>query len=192
MSSKPKLVSLLLIAKASVQSRGGAGAPLSPAAAADLRLRLVLHEALPQHGKQNPGAPSAILSLRKTGSVWERVWATAGNFNRKDHSGRVDAATLEDDGLELEVTLNVRGDPWVPGGWLVVKVELDRQEDSSLLGTYHGTWRDTGIWGLATARILPPSKTYAEPVKPTGHPRLLFRAGDRSIRFDGEKILFEE
>jgi hypothetical protein len=42
------------------------------------RVRLVLHEALPRGEKQEPGEPSVIMGLRRTGEVW----ATVGNYNR--------------------------------------------------------------------------------------------------------------
>jgi len=175
-----KTTTVLLLVAVVVAAAGSASAAVpAPTDGEDsLRIRLVLQEALPRGDTQEPNEPSIIVGLQRTGDVWERVWATAGNYNRHEHTGRVNAAQVSDKAIELELALTLKGDPWVSGGPLQVAVDLDRKPDGSCVGTYRGTKGEIPIEGNAWAAVLPRPVQYTAAVQGDEHPRLLFRAGD--------------
>jgi len=176
MRSRPLVVCLFLAALSLMTGVALAAEQAPPRDQDVLRIRLVLHEALPRGDRQEPGEPSVIMGLKRTGDTWERIWATAGNYNRNEHVGRVDRGDVSAAAVQLDVILNLKGDPWVPGGPFHARIELEKQPDGSLLGTYRGTTRGIPIKGKARGTVLPTPRQYADPAGPTEHPRLLFRA----------------
>lgn len=124
-----------------------------------------------------------VLALAAHDGQWERVWGHAFRFNTTDHDGRVTEAAVTPDAMRLAVNMHVHGDLFTrdAGGPATYTIELKRQQDGALAGTYQGTWRGQRVNGLAVGTIKPPRpvrvKDYA-PVQPGEHPRVLFRKGD--------------
>ncbi len=147
-------------------------------AAPDMRVRMTLRHAMMRGDAYAPGEPSIIVNLRRTDGVWERIWGTAGNYNRKEHFGRVVDERISDEDMRFELSLTIQGDPWVPGGRLTCVAELEKQKDGTFAGTYEGKIRDIPIKGEVTAIVPDLGPLHHEPAKPGEHPRLLFRASD--------------
>ncbi len=157
------------------------------AGADETLMRLVLRNAVPQGPQQGPGSPSLLADLCRTGDVWERVWATGGDFNRSVHAGRVDRAEVGPEAIRLDLSIAMRADGYVPGGRIKVAVDVERAEDrpdqggDRFAGRYRGTFRGEQVEGMAEIYVLPPRehlKEGYEPVQPGEHPRLLFRKKD--------------
>ncbi len=164
-----------------------AGAARAEAIGNEQLLRLVLHGVMVKGDAQTPDSPSLIADLCRTDGAWGRVWATAGDFNRSIHVGRVDKGTVGDRTAVLDLTIDVHGDGYVPGGRIACKVEAEKDpsvgpvDEDRFVGTYAGTFRGMPVTGKATLVVLPAREHLEpgyEPVEPGEHPRLLFRKQD--------------
>ena len=161
-------------------------APLAAAGAAGpdedaLEVRLVLHNAVFRGEKQYDGAPAILADLARIGDRWQRVWATAGAYSPDTHAGRVDAAAITDEAMELSIVIGLHDSGFAPGGRVRVTAKLKRAADGTFTGAYAGTSRGVAVRGRADAEIKPPRRlhrTPCGPAEPGEHPRLLFRKAD--------------
>lgn len=104
------------------------------------------------------------------------------SYNQMDHFGTVTA--VRDDGtkIQLETELTINPDPWVSGGKATYALELVREKDGKIAGTFTGTFNGKELKGTVrgTQRDSPwpsPDAKYAMH-RPGEHPRLIFRSSD--------------
>jgi hypothetical protein len=147
----------------------------------DLEIQLNLFGAVFKTDVPQPGGPTLILDLARTGDRWERVWGDAPRFNKCLAEGLVSDSKVDADSMALTISLSIGSDAWVKGGRGRYVVELKRKSDSLFEGTYSGQFRNMPLNGVAQAIISPKRKPIPNvhaPVKPGEHPRLLFRQAD--------------
>lgn len=140
----------------------------------DLRLRVILENALP---RSDGSAPSLILNLQKRAGNWQRVGASAGNYNQHDHSGYMLSAGIEENQMTLEIMLMIRGDAWHPGGRYFLNLTMKKMAEGFLVGSFQGEFRGNEVSGRAYGDIMIGDSPRDAP-ETRERPRLLFRRAD--------------
>ncbi len=144
-------------------------------------VRLALHEAVFHGDEQTEGAPALLVDMVRSGDRWERAWATAGDYSKDEHAGRVVAAEIGEDRMAFDLSIELHGDGFASGGRVKVRATLEKGPEGRFVGTYEGISRGIPVEGRAEGEIKPPRRHrkpgYA-PVRPGEHPRLLFRRSD--------------
>jgi hypothetical protein len=142
-------------------------------------IELTLRRALPRPGSDPATAPSLFLHLERKKGRWQRVWGKG--FTVSEHLGRVLLSDFAPGQVRLGVDMLILGDFWIKGRW-PARFELDLRRDPNgrLHGTYKGSYAGRPVRGQAEGRILPPRETVEnfQPVQPAERPRLLFRRSD--------------
>ena len=155
-----------------------AAAATAFAGAVDGEYQLFLTEALFQGDKPGPIRPNLVLELERTRGTWKTVTGMSLRYNQGDHFGVVEEAEATARKLRLKLVITVGSDTWVPGGIARFDVDLSRNADSKLAGTYRGTFKDQELTGQAFGEHRPTRavrlKGY-KPLDPIERPRLLFR-----------------
>ncbi len=146
----------------------------------DRTIQLVLRHALFVGQAQDADSASLLVDARQQDGQWATVLGRGDSFNKAIHVGRVVSADIGAERMKIDLSVKVRPDAWVDGGWLVVSASLDRGKDGQWVGTYEGTFRHQPIRGRALAEVqsLPAPAKGRSAVAPGEHPRLLFRKAD--------------
>lgn len=145
--------------------------------AANQWAHITLDNALWRSADAGKGEAIYLTTTLRDGTDWGWVMGTAPSFNRGSHRGRILEGTLNGGSLKLE--MDVKGDPWVPGGWLQATLNLKKGEDG-WTGSYTGDFRGIKIKGTARATLTPPLSPREDYIAPTQHehPRMFFRKAD--------------
>ncbi|MEX2381303.1 MAG: hypothetical protein WD490_02880 [Opitutales bacterium] len=149
-----------------------------------LRLRLVLHQALPKspHGEvQLPTSPTAWLSVERRDDTWLPVIATAWDYSQHEHRGMLLAWESDGNAFEATLRLSLRGDGWTAGGQVDFQVSGTVDDDQRIHGTYTAklnTDLNLEYDGTVSGTLQPTAPLHREPAGFREHPRLLFRADD--------------
>lgn len=101
-------------------------------------------------------------------------------YNKGEHDGTVENATVEGDRIRIAVPMQMNPDAYSPTagtGRYTISLQKDKQ---GWTGTYTGTFNGLEMTGKASAtlRPLPPRMPNFVPVQPREHPRLLVRKSD--------------
>jgi hypothetical protein len=99
-------------------------------------------------------------------------------LNIGDHWAFVQEASVGPDAVRLTLAAAVAPDDWIPGGDAYYVVDLKRDAQGRLDGTWTGTFRDVKLEGRAYGQVRPPRPIRVKdfvPLAPGEHPRLLFR-----------------
>ncbi|MCC5828171.1 MAG: hypothetical protein JJU36_01870 [Phycisphaeraceae bacterium] len=142
-----------------------------------IHYKLILEDALIREDV----APRRVLvvDLERVGDHWGAAYGVARDYNMAFHRGAVKKAETTAGGLRIELLMNFTGDQWVPGGEGQYRIELKRDEDGALSGTYEGTFRGRTVEGAARGSAYAPQvDPNHRAIEPGEYPRLLFRKED--------------
>ena len=107
---------------------------------------------------------------------WPRVYGHGMNIG--DHFGFVEEAVVTSDAVRVKLSVQVEADPWIAGGEGRYEIDLKRNADGALKGTFKGVFNTVAVDGAAYGMMKPPRPIRIKdfrPLTPGEHPRLLFR-----------------
>jgi len=110
------------------------------------------------------------------GGNWPRTaWGYGCNYDKADHEVTVRKVAPRADGVDMDLLIDVTGDPWTYGGPAPMEVHL-RKAGDGWAGTYGGAFRGKPCGSDVAVAIVEPVPVFPhEPLKPGEHPRLVER-----------------
>ena len=136
---------------------------------------------VPSNGVVRVQLPGALVADGKTLEIefvrrdgrWEDAcWGYCLNHNKREHPGSVTARG--ENPLTLAVSLSVRDDIWVRGGFAEYTIEL-RPVAEGFTGQYRGHFNHRPVTNTVTGVSWPLTWPAPNLVAPDEHPRLIFR-----------------
>lgn len=110
-------------------------------------LEFALHGAVFRGPSPEEGTQNLVVYVEVEQGHWTKAWGLAHECTKGLHFGLVRKATAEEGQLTLQLEMKLGDDQWARGGRGAYAIELNRNGDGRLEGTFTGTFKGLKVSG---------------------------------------------